>query len=80
MLQRFVIYWALGSLLSLIGIQMSTWDFWCVILLFFTIDYLGRIEGFDKGIEVSQDLLKRAYQLLDQAEQTRNSNNTEKNA
>jgi hypothetical protein len=50
---RLVLYATLGLLLSAIGLHWDTAEYWSMIALFITSDYLARKEGQDHGIWIT---------------------------
>ena len=47
---RLVLYATLGSLLSALGHEWDTWQFWCVAGLFWASDLLSRQAGYEGGV------------------------------
>ena len=71
MLQRIFLYAALALLLDSLGLHTNDQNFWLFVALFWASDLIGRREGFDDAIEISQAILKRANDLLIEAKQLR---------
>lgn len=71
MLQRIALYATLGFLLDSMGLTTSDDKFWMALALFWAADMLGRREGFDDGIEISQAILNKANDMLTEAKQLR---------
>lgn len=44
MLQRIALYSTLGWLLSVLGLTFNSWEFWCVLGLFWAAETVTRIE------------------------------------
>lgn len=69
MLQRLALYAALGLVLDALGQTVDSMGFWLVLALFWALDLLARREGFEQAEALSQAILKRANQMLEQAQQ-----------
>ncbi len=69
MLQRLALYAALGLVLDALGQTVTSTGFWLVLALFWAQDLLARREGFEQAEALSQAILKRANQMLEQAQQ-----------
>lgn len=50
MLQRIVLYATLGYLLDALGHSWDTWQWWCLLGLFWAVDILSRREGYEAGM------------------------------
>jgi len=71
MLQRLALYTALGLTLSALGADFTHWAFWCVVALFWAGEHMARSEGYDDAIELSQAVLHKANDMLQEAKQIR---------
>jgi hypothetical protein len=71
MLQRIALYLTLGILCDALGIRAGSTEFWCFMGLFWAVDMLGRHEGYDDAIELSQAVLHRANDMLKEAKALR---------
>ena len=47
---RLVLYATLGLLLSALDLHWDTAEYWCVVALFISNDYLARREGYEHGM------------------------------
>ena len=65
------LYAALALLLDSIGFHTNDQTFWLFVALFWASDMIGRREGFDTGIELSQAILDKANDMLIEAKQLR---------
>ena len=67
---RLVLYATLGLLLSALGVHWDSAEWWCMVALFISSDYLARKEGQDHGIWITltlpADKLAELKQQLDQ--------------
>ena len=50
MITRVVVYLALGLVLAVLGIQWDQAEFWCLLGLFWCVDFLARNEGRQEGV------------------------------
>jgi hypothetical protein len=50
MLQRLVLYSTLGVLANALGHTWDSWQFWCLLGLFWAADQLARTEGYQQGM------------------------------
>ena len=50
MLTRLAVYATLGTLLSALGYDWDSWQFWCVLGLFICSDILARRQGYEEGM------------------------------
>jgi hypothetical protein len=71
MLARLVLYATLGTLTSVLGYTVYSTEFWCFLGLFWAVDTLGRLDGFDSGMQTARALLVKANELLNQAQDLR---------
>ena len=71
MIQRIVLYATLGVLLDAMGVDVITAAFWCVVALFWAVEHIARAEGFDDAMELSQAVLHKANDMLQEAKQIR---------
>jgi hypothetical protein len=71
MLQRIALYLTLGLLCDALGHDVRSTAFWCFMGLFWAADVLGRHEGFDDAIELSQSVLHKANDMLKEAKALR---------
>ena len=47
---RLVLYMTLGLLTTALGWTWDSWEFWSVMGLFISSDYLSRQQGYEQGI------------------------------
>ena len=47
---RLVLYATLGLLMSVLGLQWDTSEYWCMLALFICSDHLARRAGIEQGI------------------------------
>jgi hypothetical protein len=82
MLQRIILYFALGLVLSTIDITLVTWEFWAILALFWSAERLTRLEAQEeaiaKGVQIylsssleQQKKLRDAYQKDQEAQNDR---------
>ena len=71
MIQRIALYATLGILLDAMGVDVITASFWCVVALFWAGEHMARSEGFDDAMELSQAVLHKANDMLQEAKQIR---------
>ena len=71
-MQRIALYATLGTLLDVLGHTWDSWQFWCILGLFFAADILSRREGYEQGMVFVATLpmnkleeIKRAIAELD---------------
>ena len=50
MITRVAVYIALGLVLAVLGIQWDQAEFWCLLGLFWCVDFLSRNEGRQEGV------------------------------
>ena len=50
MLQALVLWSTMGLLLSAVGFEYNTWQFWCFLGLFWCVERIGRQYGNAEGI------------------------------
>jgi hypothetical protein len=67
MLERLAVYATLGVLLDVQGMNWTAWEFWCFLALFCVVDYLGRKDGFEQGLDAANDVLELSNSILEQA-------------
>ena len=65
---RVVLYATLGVLASVLGYSWDTWQFACLLGLFWASDVLGHMEGREQQAELDQVLLDNARAILREAE------------
>lgn len=61
------LYLTLGILCDALGYHATSAELWCFIGLFWAVDMLGRHEGFDDAMELSQAVLHHARDMLHEA-------------
>ena len=47
---RIVLYATLGTLLSVLGHEWDSWQFWCTVALFICAEHLARRDGYEQGM------------------------------
>jgi hypothetical protein len=67
MMTRIAVYGTLVMVLSALGHQWDSTEFWCLLGLFWCIDTLGKMEGVQIGMDMSKQILINANRILDQA-------------
>ena len=65
---RVVLYATLGVLASALGYSWDSWQFVCLVGLFWASDVVGRMEGREQQAELDQVLLDNARAILREAE------------
>jgi hypothetical protein len=81
MLQRLALYATLGALLSAVGHNWDTWQFWCFLGLFWASEHLtrketqewARAEGITAYLNMTPADQQRLKDLLKQVEQEEQS-------
>jgi hypothetical protein len=66
MLQRIVLYATLGYLLNTLGHQWDSWEFWCVLALFWGSEHMTRREI----VEQIQQQIRAQQQAQDKDKDT----------
>ena len=67
MFERLAVYATLGILMDVQGIDWTSWEFWCTLALFCVVDYLGRREGYEQGLDAADHVLELSNSILEQA-------------
>jgi hypothetical protein len=74
--QRIAIYFALGMVLATSDVTFITWQFWCILALFWTVEFMvrkgteeqARAEGITMFLEMSAAEQQKIKQLHQQAQ------------
>jgi hypothetical protein len=74
--QRIAVYFALGMVLASIDVTVVTWQFWCILALFWVVEFMvrkgteeqARAEGIAMFLEMSSVEQNRIKQLHQQAQ------------
>lgn len=56
MIERLVVWAALGTTLSALGHPIDDWGFWCIFGLFWAISHLAFNEGQEQGVWLTANL------------------------
>jgi hypothetical protein len=75
--QRIAVYFALGMVLTTVEVTVFVWQFWGILALFWTVEYMvrkgteeqARAEGIAMFLEMSSTEQNRIKQLHQQAQQ-----------
>jgi len=65
---RVALYATLSILASALGYSWDTWQFVCLVGLFWASDVIGRTEGAEQQAELDQAVLDRARAILHEAQ------------
>jgi len=52
MITRLAVFVALGLLMAVLGIRWDQVEFWCIIGLFWCVEFLARLEGRQEGVAI----------------------------
>ena len=73
MLAELVLWGTIGGLLSAVGYQIDTWQFWCFMGTYWAVSTVsrqrGRIEGMIDFLEMSEQDQVRIKRALQQAKE-----------
>ena len=75
MIQRLALYATAGLVLSALGLHTNDELFWCVMGLLWAAEFLARREGYDQAVAECEQVLDKARDTLDRAEQLTNKHN-----
>ncbi len=50
MIQRLVLWATLGMLCSALGYTISSWEFWCLLAMFWAVQQLAHRDGYEVGV------------------------------
>jgi len=64
MIARLAVYVALGLVLAVLGIQWDQAEFWCLLGLFWCVEFLARHEGRQQGVAQVLDMPTWQYARL----------------
>jgi hypothetical protein len=64
MITRVAVYIALGLVLAGLGIQWDQSEFWCILGLFWGVEFLARMEGRQQGVAQVLDMPTWQYARL----------------
>ena len=71
MIQRIALYATLGLTLNALGQGLDDVGFWMILALFWAGEHVARTDGYDNAIELSQAVLHKANEMLQEAKQIR---------
>lgn len=60
MIQRLALYGTLGWLLSVLGLTLLSWEFWCVVGLFWASEHMTRVELIEQ-LQAELTALRRKH-------------------
>jgi hypothetical protein len=74
-LQRIAVYFTLGMVLTTVEVTVFTWQFWCILALFWVVEFMvrkgteeqARAEGITMFLEMStaeQNRIKQLHQQI----------------
>ena len=64
MITRLAVFVALGLLMAVLGIQWDQSEFWCLLGLFWCVEFLARHEGRQQGVAQVLDMPTWQYARL----------------
>jgi hypothetical protein len=44
-LQEFILWLTIGALISAIGFELDSWQFWCILATYWAVGQIGRVQG-----------------------------------
>jgi hypothetical protein len=79
--QRIAVYFALGMVLSTAEVTVVTWQFWCILALFWVVEFMvrkgteeqARAEGITMFLEMSSTEQNRIKKLHQEIQKEQNS-------